>query len=124
MMFNGSPTIGREVRGPNRRSRNSTANSSAPSSVLDGNSAGEPGIAERLIGSILRECLDHVIVANERGMRRVLHAYVEYYRRSRTHLSLDKDAPVSRPAASQTGGEIVAIPHLCGLHHRYERRAG
>jgi putative transposase len=50
-------------------------------------------------------------------------AYVEYYQRSRTHLSLDKDAPVSRPMAPTTDGAIVAIPHLGGLHHRYERRA-
>ena len=79
--------------------------------------------AERLIGSIRRECLDHVIVANARGLRCILRAYVEYYQRSRTHLSLDKDAPVSRPVAPGTDGAIVAIPHLGGLHHRYERRA-
>jgi putative transposase len=80
--------------------------------------------AERLIGSIRRECLDHIIISNERGLRRVLRAYVEYYLRFRTHLSLDKDAPVSRPVAPATdGGAIVAIPQLGGLHHRYERRA-
>jgi transposase InsO family protein len=79
--------------------------------------------AERLIGSIRRECLDHVIIGNERGLRRVLHAYVEYYLQSRTHLSLDKDAPISRRVASPDDGNIVAIPHLGGLHHRYERRA-
>jgi putative transposase len=79
--------------------------------------------AERLIGSIRRECLDHIIVWNERGLRRVLHAYVEYYVKSRTHLSLSKDAPVSRPVASPSDGEIVAIPQLGGLHHRYLRRA-
>ncbi len=79
--------------------------------------------AERLIGSIRRECLDHVIIGNARGLRRVLHAYVEYYLTSRTHLSLNKDAPTSRPVASPAGGDIVAIPHLGGLHHRYERRA-
>jgi putative transposase len=78
---------------------------------------------ERLIGSIRRECLDHVIIANARGLRRVLRAYVEYYLKSRTHLSLDNDAPISRPAASPAGGDLVAIPHLGGLHHRYERRA-
>jgi putative transposase len=76
-----------------------------------------------LIGSIRRECLDHVLVVNARGLRRVLHAYTEYYLRSRTHLSVDKDAPVSRPVALQTDGPIGAIPHLGGLHHRYERRA-
>jgi len=79
--------------------------------------------AERLIGSIRRECLDQIIIGNERGLRRVLHAYVEYYLKSRTHLSLDKDAPVTRPGASRDDGNIVAIPHLGGLHHRYERRA-
>jgi transposase InsO family protein len=79
--------------------------------------------AERLIGSIRRECLDHIVVVNARGLRRVLRAYVEYYLKSRTHLSLDKDAPMSRPVATPTNGEIVAIPHLGGLHHHYERRA-
>src|SRR5262245_27239101 len=79
--------------------------------------------AERLIGSIRRECLDHVIILNERGLRRILRAFVEYYLRSRTHLSLDKDAPVARPVASPTVGPIVVIPQVGGLHHRYERRA-
>ena len=79
--------------------------------------------AERLIGSIRRECLDHVIIGNECGLRRVLRAYVEYYLRSRTHLSLDKDAPVPRPIAASSDGDIVAIPQVGGLHHRYERRA-
>ena len=78
---------------------------------------------ERLIGSIRRECLDHVIVWNERGLRRVLTAYVAYYSNSRTHLSLDKDAPTSRQVASPADGDIVAIPQVGGLHHRYERRA-
>lgn len=79
--------------------------------------------AERLIGSIRRECLDHVIVANERGLRRVLRAYVEYYLKSRTHLSLAKDSPISRPVAPPADGDIVAIPQVGGLHRRYERRA-
>src|SRR2546425_647537 len=79
--------------------------------------------AERLIGSIRRECLNHIIIGNERGLRRVLHAYVAYYLKSRTHLSLSKDAPVSRPVASAADGRIVAIPHVGGLHHRYERQA-
>jgi putative transposase len=60
---------------------------------------------------------------HKRGLRRVLHAYVQYYLKSRTHLSLGKDSPVSRPVASPSHGEIVAIPQLGGLHHRYERRA-
>ena len=67
--------------------------------------------AERLIGSIRRrECLDHIIVSSERGLRPALQAYLEYYLRFRIHLSLDKDAPVSRPVAPATdGGAIVAI---------------
>jgi len=79
--------------------------------------------AERLIGSIRRECLDHIIVANARGLRRVLDAYVAYYLKSRTHLSLDKDSPTSRPVTPPAQGAIVAIPQVGGLHHRYERRA-
>jgi putative transposase len=79
--------------------------------------------AERLIGSIRRECLDHIIIANARGLRRALTAYVAYYLKSRTHLSLNKDSPVSRPVALPTAGRIVAIPYLGGLHHQYERRA-
>jgi transposase InsO family protein len=78
--------------------------------------------AERLIGSIRRECLDHVIVWNERGLRRLLHMYIAYYSRSRTHLSLKKDAPISRHVASPADGDIVAIPQVGGLHHRYEPR--
>jgi putative transposase len=75
-----------------------------------------------LIGSVRRECLDHIIVGNARGLRRVLDSYVEYYVKSRTHLSLSNDAPESRPIASASDGEIVAVPKLGGLHHRYERR--
>ena len=78
---------------------------------------------ERLIGSIRRECLDHVIVINERGLRRLLHAYIEYYLKSRPHLALAKDTPSSRPVMPPADGAIVAIPVVGGLHHRYERRA-
>ena len=78
---------------------------------------------ERFIGSVRRECLDHVIVCSPTGLRRTLQAYAEYYQRSRTHLALDKDAPVSRPIAGPTEGAVVAVPQLGGLHHRYERRA-
>jgi transposase InsO family protein len=78
---------------------------------------------ERLIGSVRRECLDHIVIVNARGPGRVLADYLEYYLKSRTHLSLDKDAPVSRPVATTLDGTTVAIPHLGGLHHRYERRA-
>lgn len=75
---------------------------------------------ERLIGSIRRECLDHVIVFNERHLLRVLSSYVDYYHRSRTHLSLAKDCPEARPVVRR--GKIIAIPQAGGLHDRYERR--
>ena len=78
---------------------------------------------ERVIGSIRRECLDHVIVLNERHLRRILLSYSEYYHGSRTHLSLGKDAPDGRPVQSAGGGKVVAFPQVGGLHHRYERLA-
>src|SRR5262245_24366435 len=77
--------------------------------------------AERFIGSIRRECLNHVIVLGERHLKWTLRRYFEYYLNSRTHLSLEKDSPDSR--SMQTAGEIIAIPKVGGLHHRYERRA-
>jgi transposase InsO family protein len=79
--------------------------------------------AERLIGSIRRECLDHVIVVNETGLARVLRRYLAYYHHSRTHLSLAKDSPTRRPIARPAIGPVVAIPQVGGLHHRYDRRA-
>ena len=78
---------------------------------------------ERVIGSIRREFLDHIVIFNERHLRRVLSAYVDYYHRTRTHLSLDKDCPVSRPIQPLRFGRVVAIPQVGGLHHRYERLA-
>lgn len=78
---------------------------------------------ERLIGSIRRECLDHVVVLGERHLRRILASYFAYYHRSRTHLSLNKDAPEPRAVMSPDAGEIVELPEVGGLHHRYERRA-
>jgi putative transposase len=78
---------------------------------------------ERLIGSIRRECLDHVIVLNETGLWRILKSYLDYHERSRTHLSLGKDAPIARPIQPTGTGTIMAIPQVGGLHHRYERIA-
>jgi len=78
---------------------------------------------ERVIGSLRRECLDHVIVWNERALRRHLQEYLAYYHEWRTHLSLDQDAPVPRAVQPPTGGSIRQVPHLGGLHHHYERRA-
>ena len=79
--------------------------------------------AERFIGSLRRECLDHVIVLNERQLSRILSAYVRYYNRTRTHLALQKDAPEQRAVHDQDLGEVIAFPQVGGLHHRYERRA-
>jgi putative transposase len=78
---------------------------------------------EHVIGSIRRECLDHVIVFNERHLRRVLRSYLAYYLRSRTHLALGKDSPESRAVETVGAGRIVGRPAVGGLHHRYERQA-
>jgi len=78
---------------------------------------------ERLIGSIRRECLNHFIVFNESGLRRNLRSYFDYYQCSRTHLALAKDAPEPRTTQPPESGNVVALPLLGGLHHRYERRA-
>jgi putative transposase len=79
--------------------------------------------AERVIGSIRRECLDRVIVMNAAGLRRVLTEYVAHYLRSRTHLALGKDTPSRRPVIPPSAGRIVTIPEVGGLHHRYDRIA-
>jgi putative transposase len=79
--------------------------------------------AERLIGSLRRECLDHVIILSQTHLRRVLTRYAVYYHRARTHLSLEKDAPTPRRLHAPTDGRVVVFPEVGGLHHRYERRA-
>ncbi len=79
--------------------------------------------AERLIGSVRHECLDHVFVLTETHLRRILTRYFAYYHRTRTHLSLDKDAPDVRLIAPPELGPVVQIPEVGGLHHRYVRRA-
>jgi transposase InsO family protein len=78
------------------------------------------GHAERLIGSIRRECLDHQIILGAGHLRRALKAYAEYYNSDRTHLALAKDSPRSRPV--EVDGEIVSRPILGGLHRRYGRK--
>jgi transposase InsO family protein len=78
---------------------------------------------ERVIGSIRRECLDHVIVLSESHLRQILVSYLDYYHRSRTHLSLGKDTPEGRTVQTGGTGKIVAFPQVGGLHHRYERLA-
>src|ERR1700674_5018303 len=71
---------------------------------------------ERVIGSIRRECLDQVVIFNERHLRHVLASYVDYYHRARTHLSLDKDCPHSRPVQPPPSGRVIAIPQAAGGH--------
>src|SRR6202453_4293989 len=75
--------------------------------------------AERLIGSIRRECIDHIVIFGERHLRHVLLAYMDYYNGTRTHLSLNKDAPISHVA--EAVGRIISRPILGGLHHQYGR---
>ena len=78
---------------------------------------------ERVIGSIRRECLDHVIVLNESHLKRILRDYFDYYHICRTHLSLNKNPPEFRAVESVASGNIVALPRVGGLHHRYTRIA-
>ena len=78
---------------------------------------------ERVIGTLRRECLDHVIVLGEQHLRRILRRYLAYVHSSRTHLALDKDAPELRKRESPDGGKVAALPMVGGLHHRYTRRA-
>ena len=77
------------------------------------------GIAERLIGTLRRECLDQMVICGEGHLRQILSAYAAYYNQARTHLALQKDAPLHQ--AVQRSGAIVAIPILAGLHHQYVR---
>lgn len=77
--------------------------------------------AEQFIGSLRRECLDHIIVFNESSLRRILKAYFEYYEHSRTHLALEKDTPESRAIQSPDLGQVVEFAQVGGLHHRYEQ---
>jgi len=78
---------------------------------------------ERVIGSIRRECIDHLIVLNEASLYRHLKSFVTYYHETRTHLSLDKDTPARRSVQAPDLGPVVALPQVGGLHHRYERLA-
>ena len=79
------------------------------------------GVAERWVGSCRRDLLDHVIVLNERHLKRLMSEYVLYYHEDRTHLGLAKDTPAGRPTAIRSGAEskIQSLPRLGGLHHRY-----
>ena len=79
--------------------------------------------AERVIGSMRRECLDHVVVIGERHLREILSKYGNYYNGTRTHLSLSKDAPELRSVQLPSEGGVVKVPRVGGLHHEYLRRA-
>jgi len=79
--------------------------------------------AERVIGSIRRECLDHIVVIGERHLLGILSKYVDYYNETRTHLSLAKDAPRPRTVQLPSEGSVVKVPRVGGLHHEYLRRA-
>jgi transposase InsO family protein len=78
---------------------------------------------ERLIGSMRRDCLDHIIILHTRHLKRVLSNYFSYYHVWRTHLSLNMDCPQTRPVARPEVGNVIAIPEVGGLHHHYERQA-
>jgi transposase InsO family protein len=91
--------------------------------VIAPRSPWQNSFVERPIGSIKRECLDLVIVLNERHLRRMVSNYLDYYHRSRTHLSLDMDSPEHREVQEVSRGRVIEIPSVGGLHHRYERRA-
>ena len=81
------------------------------------------GYVERLIGSIRRDCLDHIIVLNEAHLLRVLSEYFEYYHSDRPHKSLDGNSPIRREVETPDQGHVVAELVLGGLHHRYRRAA-
>ena len=78
---------------------------------------------ERVLGSIRRECLNHVIVLDEAHLKRILTAYFQYYHESRCHLALDRNAPVPRQIEAPDRGAVISIPQVGGLHYRYTRRA-
>jgi putative transposase len=78
---------------------------------------------ERVIGSIRRDCLDHVVVLNDRHLKRILTSYFNYYHRWCTHLSLGMDSPESRSVQWPALGKVVQFPEVGGLHHHYERLA-
>lgn len=79
--------------------------------------------AERVIGTLRRECLDHVVVLGESHLRGIVRRYLNYYHGARTHLALHKDAPEPRSVQPPGKGAVIEIPEVGGLHHRYERRA-
>lgn len=82
-------------------------------------------VAERWVGNRRRDLLDHVIVVNQRHLKRLMNDYIRYYQDDRTHLALAKGTPAGRKVASKSdvGGTVIAMPKLGGLHHRYDLAA-
>ena len=78
---------------------------------------------ERVIGTLRRECLDHVVLLGESHFSYIVRRFLSYYHGARTHLALDKDAPETRAVQPPERGKVIEIPEVGGLHHRYERRA-
>jgi hypothetical protein len=78
---------------------------------------------ERLIGSIRRECLDHIIIFNQKHLYKILKSYREYYLNARTHLPLEKNSPIPRRTEPKSKGKMIAIPQVGSLHHLYKRVA-
>ncbi len=108
----------------------STTSPRTPATLRNGPSAGGharvgPGVAERFVGTVRRELLDHLIVLDDRHLRRLLGEYIGYYLTDRTHLGLEKDAPVVRLVEPRPAGAtgVDAGPRVGGLHHRYSWRA-
>ncbi len=91
--------------------------------VIAAHSPWQNPFVERLIGSIRRECLDHLIVLDARHLQRLLADYLDYYHRDRPHRALDQDCPQPRILEPPEQGKILALPRLGGLHHRYTRQA-
>jgi len=82
------------------------------------------GVAERIVGTVRRELLDHVIVLNERHLRQLIESFVTYYNMDRTHIGASKDSPCGRPAEQRPGrkANVVSLPRVGGLDHRYAWR--
>jgi len=105
------------------RFRERIANIGIADVVIAPHSPWQNPYCERLVGSIRRECLDHIIVLNERHLRRILSDYFDYYHHARAHMSLDRNSPVVRDIEPPDRGRVIAIPQVGGLHHRYRRAA-
>ena len=91
--------------------------------VISRRSTWQNGYCERMVGTIKRDCLDHMIILNELHLRRVLRDYFKYYHEVRTHLALSKDAPIPREVEPPERGPVRSVPMVRGLHHRYFRKA-